>query len=187
MSDSPEAIRADIERTREELGLDVDALADKVTPSKIVDRQVDKVRGAFGSVRERVMGATDDASSVSSDLVDGTKGLVHDAKVKAQGTPLTVGVIAFGFGLLIAGLFPASRKEKDLADTVKEKAQPLVDEVTSVGKEVASDLKEPAQDAASAVKERVGEAAESVSAEAADAAETVKDQAEHARHNVSEG
>jgi len=48
MSDSPDEIRADIERTRQELGSDVDALADKVSPSKIVDRQVDKVRGVFG-------------------------------------------------------------------------------------------------------------------------------------------
>ena len=59
MSDSPDEIRANIERTRSELGSDVDALADKVNPSKIVDRQVDRVRGAFGSVRERVMGAAD--------------------------------------------------------------------------------------------------------------------------------
>jgi Protein of unknown function (DUF3618). len=44
MSDSPDEIRADIERTRRELGSDVDALADKVSPSKIVDRQVSKVR-----------------------------------------------------------------------------------------------------------------------------------------------
>ncbi len=47
MSDSPDQIRADIERTRGELGSDVDALADKVSPSKIVERQVDKVRGAL--------------------------------------------------------------------------------------------------------------------------------------------
>ena len=33
MSDSPDEIRADIERTREGLGLDVDALADMVSPS----------------------------------------------------------------------------------------------------------------------------------------------------------
>lgn len=52
MSDSPDEIRADIERTRQDLGMDVDALADKVSPSKIVDRQIDKVRGVFGSVRE---------------------------------------------------------------------------------------------------------------------------------------
>ena len=63
MSDSPEAIRADIEQTRRELGSDVDALADKVSPSKIVDRQTDKVKQAFGSVRDRVMGAADDAGS----------------------------------------------------------------------------------------------------------------------------
>ena len=35
MSDSPDEIRANIERTRSELGSDVDALADKVNPSKI--------------------------------------------------------------------------------------------------------------------------------------------------------
>ena len=63
MSDSPDAIRADIEQTRRELGSDVDALADKVSPSKIVDRQTDKVKQAFGSVRDRVMGAADDAGS----------------------------------------------------------------------------------------------------------------------------
>lgn len=34
MSDSPDAIRADIERTRAEFGRDVDALADKVTPRR---------------------------------------------------------------------------------------------------------------------------------------------------------
>ena len=48
MSDSPDAIRADIEQTRRELGSDVDALADKVSPSKIVDRQTDKVKQPSG-------------------------------------------------------------------------------------------------------------------------------------------
>ena len=42
MSNSADEIRSDIERTRQDLGMDVDALADKVTPSKIVDRQMGK-------------------------------------------------------------------------------------------------------------------------------------------------
>jgi len=46
-SDDPEVIRANIEATRQNLSSDVDALADKVTPSKIVDRQADKVKGKF--------------------------------------------------------------------------------------------------------------------------------------------
>lgn len=189
MTDSPDAIRADIERTRTELGQDVDALADKVTPSKIVDRQVDKVRGAFGSARDRIMGSADDASSAAggavSDLADGAKDLAHKAKRKAEGAPLAVGLIAFGFGLLIAGLIPASQKEKELADTVKDKAQPLVDEVTDVAKQVASDLKEPAQDAATAVKDRAAEAVDSVKTEASDATDTVREQAQQAKENVS--
>lgn len=39
MTDDPDAIRAEIENTRRSLSGDVDALADKVTPSKIADRQ----------------------------------------------------------------------------------------------------------------------------------------------------
>lgn len=38
MSDNPDAIRQEIEETRARLGTNVDAVADKVTPSKIVQR-----------------------------------------------------------------------------------------------------------------------------------------------------
>ncbi|GEP47208.1 DUF3618 domain-containing protein [Microbacterium saccharophilum] len=189
MSDSPEAIRADIERTREELGLDVDALADKVTPSKIAQRQADKVRGVFGSVRDRIMGAADDASSsassAASGVAHGAADIAHDVKAKAEGAPLAVGLIAFGVGLLVASLIPASRKEREIAESVKDTAQPLVDEVASVAKEVAGDLKAPAQEAAAAVKDRATEAVENVKSEATDAAGTVSDQAQQARSNIS--
>lgn len=185
MTDSPDAIRADIERTREELGLDVDALADKVTPSKIAQRQADKVRGVFGSVRERVMGAADDASSSASGLAHGAGDVAHTVKAKAEGAPLAVGLIAFGAGLLLSALIPASRKEKELAESVKDAAQPLLDEVSAVGKEVADDLKQPAQDAVAAVQDRAAEAVGTVKDEASGAADTVKDQAQQARDNVS--
>lgn len=185
MTESPDAIRADIEKTRAELGLDVDALADKVTPSKVVDRQMDKVRGAFGSLRERVMGAAEDAASSVSGLADDASGLGSQVKRKAEGAPLAVGLIAFGFGLLVAGLIPASRKEKDIAGAVREKAQPLVDEATELAKEVAADLREPAQAAAEAVKERASEAVDNVKSEASDATGAVTDQAQQARDHVS--
>jgi gas vesicle protein len=196
MSDSPEAIRADIDRTRAELGQNVDALADKVTPSKIVGRQTDKMKGALGSVRDRIMGAADDAGSTLSYAGSTAAGSVTDATGrvtdaagravhKAQGNPLAVGLIAFGAGLLAASLIPASSKEKDVAATVKEKAQPLVDGATDVAKEIGEHLKEPAQDAAAALKDSASEAVETVKSEATDAAGTVKDQAQQARENVS--
>src|SRR6478735_9197068 len=59
MSENPDAIRADIEATRARLGTNVDAVADKVTPSNIVHRQTDKVREAVFGVKEKVMGTND--------------------------------------------------------------------------------------------------------------------------------
>lgn len=190
MTDSPDVIRADIERTRAELGSDVDALADKVTPSKIMDRQTDKIRGAMGSIRERVMGTAQDAgesaSSAMTDVANDARDMAHDVKAKAEGNPMAVGLIAFGVGLLAASLFPASNKEKKLAQAAKAEAQPLMDEMSSVAKEVASDLKEPAQEAATAVGDRATEAVEHVKEEASAAAEDVKDRTQQAQHNVAD-
>lgn len=190
MSDSPDEIRARIEATRAELGGDVDALADKVTPSKIVGRQTDKVKDAFGGVKDKVFGVADDARSAASGTASSAAGSVSDAahtvKAKAEGNPLAVGLIAFGVGLLAASLIPASTKEKALASDLKEQAQPLVDQVTDAAKEVGEHLKQPAQDAVSAVKDSATHAAETVKDEATDAASDVTEQAQQARDTVSD-
>ena len=189
MTDSPDQIRADIEKTRRELGGDVDALADKVSPSKIVDRQTDKVKHALGSVRDKVMGAADDTGAAISDAGSSVAEHVGDAKdkvvAKAEGNPLAVGLIAFGVGLLAASLIPASEKEKKVAADVKDQAQPLIDEVADVAKDIGANLKEPAKQAATAVKDVAVDSAETVKAQTQDAAAEVKGQAEHARENVS--
>lgn len=186
MSDSPDEIRADIERTRRELGTDVDALADKVSPSKMVDRQTDKVKRAFGSVRERVMGAADDAGDSLSHAGAAVTDVKDRVVAKAEGNPLAVGLIAFGAGLLIATLIPASSREKDIAADIKEKAQPVVDEVTGVVKEMGEDLKGPAQNAATAVKDSAADSVETVKAEAQAAADDVRSQAEQSREHISQ-
>lgn len=188
MTDSPEAIRADIERTRETLGSDVDALADKVTPSKIIDRQKSKVHGAVGDLRDRLMGAADDTAHGASDLAHGTAGAVHDAAhgatAKAKGNPLAVGLVAFGVGLVVASLIPPTRAERDAAAAAKDKAEPLVEGAKELAQEIAGDLKEPASDAVTAVTDRASEAVDHVKAESASAASTVRDQAQAAGENV---
>ena len=184
MSTSPDAIRADIEQTRRELGGDVDALADKVTPSKIVDRQKDKVRGAFGSLRNRIMGAADDAGSAMSDAGSSVGDVKDRVVAKAEGNPIAVGLIAFGAGLLVASLIPASQREKDLAEDVKEQAQPLVDNLKDAASEAGRNLKEPAQNAATAVKDAATDAAGTVKEEARDATHQVKDQAKGTTENT---
>jgi hypothetical protein len=187
-SESPEEIRANIEMTRRELGQDVDALADKVTPSKIVDRQTRKVTGALGSLKDRIMGAADDAkSSVSdaghsvghgvSDVAHNVGDVGHTVARKAQGNPLAAGLVAFGAGLLIAALIPPSDKERELASQVEEKAQPLVDKAKDVAREVGENLKEPARDAVESVKSTAQSAGQTVADEAKAGGQAVADQA----------
>jgi uncharacterized protein YjbJ (UPF0337 family) len=179
MSNNPDQIRADIEATRSNLGQDVDALADKVTPSKIVDRQVGKVKSAVGSVRDQVMGATSDAGSNVGDAS-------QRAVDKAKGNPLAVGLIAFGVGWLAASLVPASEKEKEIAGNLKDAAQPLVEKVTDAAKEVGENLKEPAQQAFASVKDVATDAVGTVKSEAGSATDDVTGQASEAKHVVDE-
>lgn len=159
MTNNPDLIRADIERTRTELGRDVDALADKVSPSKAVGRQTDKVKAAAGRVKDRVMGSAHDVrdSAAGSGHAVADKG--HQAVEAAKGNPLAVGLIAFGVGWLASSLVPASEKEKELGAQAKETVQPLVQDAVQ---EMGEHMKEPARDAAESVKEAAGSAADTV-------------------------
>jgi ElaB/YqjD/DUF883 family membrane-anchored ribosome-binding protein len=186
MSNNPDQIRADIENTRSNLGQDVDALADKVTPSKIVDRQMGKVKSAVGSVRERVMGATSDARGGLSDVRDGLSDAPGRAVEKAKGNPLAVGLIAFGVGWLAASLIPASEKEKELAGNLKDAAQPLVEDLTDAAKQVGENLKEPAQQAFTSVKDAATDGVDSVKSEAGTAADDMSGEVREAKHAVDD-
>lgn len=185
MSDDPDVIRADIENTRRELSGDVDALADKVTPGKIVKRQTRKVSGAWHSVTSRVMGSDEHSThrsvgEVAGDAGDAVADAGRQAVRTAEGNPLAVGLIAFGVGWLASSLIPASEPEKRLASKAKDAAQPMLHEAAEAGKQVVDDLREPAQEAVQAVKETAQESAATVKEEASDRAADVADESKDA-------
>jgi hypothetical protein len=195
MSENPDAIRADIEATRERLGTNVDAVADKVTPSNIVHRQTDKVKDAVFGVKEKVMGAADHASgnvhsatgSAGSALGDAGSAISdapHQAAVKTQGNPLAAGLIAFGAGLLVSSLIPPSQKEREAADALKTAAEPVTTQLTEAAKDVAQGLKEPAQEAMENVKATATDAADHVKGEGQAAVSDVKGSATDAKDHV---
>ena len=103
------------------------------------------------------MGAAEDAGEGIGDVKD-------RVVAKAEGNPIAVGLIAFGAGLLAASLIPASQREKEMAEGVKEQAQPLVDNLKDAAGEAGRNLKEPAQNAATAVKDAATDAADTVKA-----------------------
>lgn len=194
MSENPDVIRADIEATRARLGTNVDAVADKVTPSHIVQRQADKVKenvkdAVFG-VKEKVMGTADHAAGTAGAHFSDAGAAIGDAptqvKTKTQGNPLAAGLIAFGAGLLVSSLIPASQQEREAADALKTAAEPLTSELTEAAKHVAEGLKEPAQAAMDNVKATATDATEHVKAEGQGAVADVKDRTVEARDNVQQ-
>lgn len=94
-SSNPDEIRAEIERTRYELSQDVDALAEKVSPTKAVSRQTNRMREGFISVKENIMGtpehhagpsagqraryAAEDARGTAREVADQARGYVDEA------------------------------------------------------------------------------------------------------------
>ena len=206
MSENPDAIRADIEATRARLGTNVDAVADKVTPSNIVHRQTDKVKEAVFGVKEKVMGAADHTttkvhsatgtagsavgdteariSSTLSDTGAAISDAPHKAAVKTQGNPLAAGLIAFGAGLLVSALIPPSEKEREAAEALKTAAEPVTTQLTDAARDMAEGLKEPAQEAMENVKATAADAAEHVKGEGQTAVSDVKTSATDAKGHV---
>ncbi|HSP53849.1 MAG TPA: DUF3618 domain-containing protein [Cryobacterium sp.] len=179
-STDPDVLRAEIEQTRRELGSDVDALADKVTPEKIMQRQTDKMKGAVGSVKDKLMGSASDVGDSVGGIADDASGLAHQAAQKAKGNPIAVGLIAFGVGWLASSLVPASTSEKRIAGNITDAVEPLVNEVAHAAQQVGENLKEPLSNAAEAVKGTATDAAGTVKSETTGAAGQVRDEAKHA-------
>lgn len=188
MSNDPDVIRAQIESTRAGLSDDVNELGQKVSPGQIAKRQGEKIKGAAVSVKDRIMGSADAATSSAGEAMSTVGDVVSDAPGKVargtQGSPVAAGLIAFGTGLLLASVFPASRPEAQAAAAVREQAQPLVEGATETAKEIAGNLQEPAQQALESMKSTASDAVDTVKEEGAAAAGDVKDQAQEAKDAV---
>ena len=181
MSTDPDVIRADIERTRANLSNDVNALADGVNPKNVIRRKTQRVTGAFGSVKDSVMGSASYASEAAGGALHSAGDAASDAPAqvtrRTRGNPLAAGLVAFGVGALVSSLLPATDVEKSLAAGAKDMAEPLIEEGKQVAKEVAADVKQPAQDAVESVKQTAIDAASTVHEEGRLAADDVRQEA----------
>jgi hypothetical protein len=197
MGQSTEELNTEIAGTRERMAADLDALQDRVSPSAIVDRRKAAARGKLAGWRDKVMGTAHDlragASSTVSGTASGAQGALgsaqdaagsaqHSVQDRVEGSPLAAGLVAFGAGVVLAGLFPATAKEarvaSAVADTAQDKGAPLVEEARSVGQDLGQDLKERATGAAQEVKDTAAESAARVKDEGRSAAESVRSEAQ---------
>ena len=113
------------------------------------------------------MGGGQDAAHGVSSATSGAGGAIED---RVEGSPLAAGLVAFGAGLVIAGLIPATKAEAQGAQRLKEAAQehgqPVMDQARSAAQEVGEQLKEKASEAAEEVKASAQESADRVKQEA---------------------
>jgi gas vesicle protein len=213
-SSDPDVIRRQIEDTRSNLSYDVDALNEKVNPTRVVDRRVNKAKSTVTGLKDRVFGAVQETGQYAGGTASSAAGGVQDAAQSAadsvqnaastavgavqqapdtiqrqtQGNPLAAGLIAFGVGWLVSSLLPTSEKEKQLASqteaAVKEHSQPLVDQAKNVAQEIGDNLKPAAQEAVESVKSTAQEGVASVKDESQSAAQDVQSQAQDAKQTV---
>jgi len=213
-SNDPEAIRREIEQTQRELSYDVDALNEKVNPSRVMDRRVSAAKGRFGRVRERVMGSAHDTRATAQYRTQNAAGTVQDRAQdaaesvqgaaqqaahavqqapdtivrQAQGNPLAAGLIAFGVGWLVSSLLPASERERQLAEqaesAVREHKDELLAPAKQAAQEVGEQLRPAAEQAVQEVKTTAQDAAQTVKQEGQSAAQDVQGQAQESRQTV---
>lgn len=196
MVEDTQQLTHDIEVTRGDLTRDLDALTDRVSPSRVVERRVERAKNGAGRLKDRVMGtaagvketaggaagsATSSVADAAHDVAGSASSVASGAKDSVvghtEGNPMAAGVIAFGIGWLISSLMPTTAKEQQaaaaLVDTAKEHGQPIADQAKQAAQEVASSMQDKAQDAAQSVKETAHESASHVRDEAKGSAQTV--------------
>lgn len=195
-SEDPDVIRADIERTRSELSRDVNALGESVTPGHMARKGADKVKDRAAGLKDQIMGSasdaghatSDSASSMASSVGDTAHGAASTVKRQARGNPLAAGLVALGAGWLLGSLLPASSKETEMAEAVKDRAAPVLDEAQSTVKQMAQEgaehLKEPAQEAVQTVKDRAQDSVQTVKQEGQSAAQDVGESAKSHAHEA---
>jgi hypothetical protein len=199
MGQSTEELTSQIEGTRQRMASDLDTLQDRVSPSAIVDRRKQAVRSRFASARGRVMGtarAAGDsvtsvasgapspsgmASSMASSASDTAGDVARTAQERYEGAPLAAGLVAFGAGVVLASMVPATRAEAEAAhrvvETAREQGQPLVDQARSMGEQLAGQAMDNAAGAAREVRDSAQESVEKVKDEGSSAVGSVGDHA----------
>lgn len=175
MGQEPDAIREEIEATRDQMGDTVDAIAYKADVPTRVKESIGEKRDRLKSQMSGVTSRANEATPGVEDVKGGAKQAVGIAQENPLG--LAIGGVAIGF---LAGLaMPTTQIENErigpIADEAKAKAKEAGQEAIDHGKEVAQ---EAAQATTTAVKESGSEHASQLQESAQKKADDVKETAQ---------
>jgi ElaB/YqjD/DUF883 family membrane-anchored ribosome-binding protein len=170
MGQSQEELKQDIQSTRADLSETLDAIGDRVSPGRMIERRTNRVRQGLQGLRDRVMGKAQDAVDTTKERLSTTADTIREAPEagleEARGNPLVAGALAFGVGFLVASVMPRTQAEERAAAQLADRVEPLKQELTDAGQEAIEQLKEPARQAATGVTEAAKSGAQSVAQQA---------------------
>ncbi len=175
MGQDPDAIRREIEETRERMGETVGAIGYK---ADVPSRAREKVSGTVQSVKESITGTASSVTGTVSDATPSAGDVKHAARRGAgiaQENPLGLAIGSIAVGFLAGMLIPTTNVENEklgpVADQVKDQVMETGQEALERGKQVAQEVASTAADHVQQVKDEVTEHAQQ-------AAQDVKDTAQ---------
>ena len=193
MASEADRLKRGIDATRQELVRDVGRLTEQAQhPAQLARRELGRVRAGLRSVKERVMGASEQAASTVAEAASDLPATVRAAPRKiadaTSGSPVAVGIIAFGAGLLAAALIPESDAEREAVKRLSDNIGPMTEPLQQAGRALADDVRTSVEAAADELKSSAADAAANVgTAAAAGAAEVRTAATEAAAHTLHEG
>jgi len=181
MGETTEGLRQDIEDTRSAMSGTLEAIGDRVSPGRILERRRNRMMGWVRDAKDKVMGTADQVTnqigegahhirSAPSTAVDGMAS-------GTRGTPIVAGSIAFGVGVLIGSIVPPSRAEQRLGEQARAATEPLKNELQEAAHEMVDHLREPVQNAIGTVKETAQDGAQQLREAADEGANEVRQRA----------
>lgn len=179
---STEELRRDIASQRQDIGRDLEAIGDRLSPGRMADRTRERARRRAYTWRDRLMGTVGEARErVGEAMPSGTRGSDTSpsemVSEKVEGSPLMAGMVAFGIGFIAGSIIPPSRSERDLARSMEPQLQQVASGVAETARSAGEHLAPAMKEEAEAVKEEAAERASSV-------AGTAKSEVSSAREDI---
>ena len=178
MGETTEELMREIDDTRSSMSGTLEAIGDRVSPGRVMERRKNRAANWFGRTKDRFMGTaehlTDRAGGTAHRVTDMPGEAMDTVRSNTAGAPLVAGGIAFGIGVLIGSVIPPSQTERQLGHQARQAVEPVKNELQEAGRDVVDHLREPVSEAVDDVKETARSGAAQVRERTAEGTEQIK-------------
>ena len=169
MGQTPDELREELADRRAAVSQDLEAIGDRVSPGRMVERRRAQVGSYVRRARDTVMGAADSVEQAAGSVGSTAAEVPGAVLTRTQGAPLAAGLAAFGIGFVVASIAPASRVEERAAAKLEPALQSAAGEVGAAAPAVGDHVREEARSAAVDLRESAEESVQRVAGSEADA------------------